>query len=323
MKKISILIVIFLSLLCFSCSHTPVKETYTMFAMSTNITVSFYDVKDSKKIAREIEKIYLKYDMVAGSFDSGYGGLNVYDLNQRRSIVASNELIEMIKFSIKMKEDTNGYFEPLLGRLTHAWKASLNEGKLLSKEYIDKELAIVNESSLKIEDNLVSIVGDANLDLGGIAKGYATQKVHEYLDSINVTTYFLNAGNSNIILGNKVGDKFSIGFNKPFEEGYYKILNLMDISVGTSSMEHQHSLIDGVYYSHLLNPKTGMPSVNYDAISVFGKDSGVLDAYSTACFAMELEEAKAFLLEKGYEWMAYKNNSIIYQSKGVTGYEEV
>ena len=323
MKKVCLLITFMFLLLCFSCSHTPVIETYTMFAMSTNINITFYDVKDSNKVARQIEKIYLKYDMVAGSFDSGFGGLNVYDLNQRRSIVATSELIDMINFAIEMKKDTNGYFEPLLGRLTHEWKTALKEGRLLTKDLIASELEIVNNSSITIKDNLVTLKGDANLDLGGIAKGYATQKVHEYLKSLNINTYLLNAGNSNLILGNKIGETFSVGFRHPFKEGYYKILHLKDIAVGTSSMEHQHSLINGTYYSHLLNPKTGMPATCFDAISIFGLDSGKLDAYSTACFAMGLEATKDFLNKKGYEWMAFKNDDIIYQSEGVVDYEKV
>ena len=155
------------------------------------------------------------------------------------------------------------------------------------------------------------------MDLGGIAKGYATEKVHEYLDSINVTSYILNAGNSNIILGNKAGDVFSVGLKSPFKSEYYEILKLKDVSIGTSSMEHQHTLIDGVYYSHLLNPKTGKPATYYDALTVFGVDSARLDAYSTACFAMDVDDVNAFLEEKDYKWVAFKNDEIVYKSSGI------
>lgn len=322
-KRLWLFISILLCLVCCSCSHTPVKETYSMFAMNTSISVTFYDVKDSKNIARNIEKIYLKYDSYAGDFDSYYGTLNVYDLNQRRSIEASSELLEMVNFALEAKEDTLGYFEPLLGRLSHAWKDSLSNNKLLDDEFINNELEIIKNSSIKIEGNVISIIGDANLDLGGIAKGYATKKVQEYLKSIDVDTYLLNAGNSNVVLGNKLGEDFSVGLKNPFKPEYYKILSLKDISIGTSSMEHQHSLIDNVYYSHLLNPKTGKPSTYYDTISIIGDDSAYLDAYSTACFAMDIDTTKEFLKSKGYEWIAHKDGKIVYQSEGVSLYEKV
>ena len=323
MKRLFMIISILMCFVCFSCSHTPVKESYSMFAMNTSISVTFYDVKDSKSIARNIEKIYLKYDSYAGDFDSYYGTLNVYELNKRRSIEASNELLEMVNFAIKVKEDTLGFFEPLLGRLSHAWKNSLEKNKLLDDEFIESELTIIKESSIKIEGNVISIVGDANLDLGGIAKGFATKKVQEYLNSIGVTTYLLNAGNSNVVLGNKMNEKFSVGLKNPFKPEYYKILYLKDMAIGTSSMEHQHSLIDNVYYSHLLNPKTGKPATYYDSISIFGEDSAFLDAYSTACFAMDIDTAKEFLKNKGYEWIAYKDGKIVYQSDEVNLYEKV
>ena len=131
MKKMYFFVLFFICCVCFSCSHTPVKETYTIFAMNTSISITFYDVKDSNKIARSIEKIYLKYDSYASDFDSYYGTLNVYELNKRRSIVASEELLEMVNFAIEVKNDTLGYFEPLLGRLSHAWKESLKVKKNL------------------------------------------------------------------------------------------------------------------------------------------------------------------------------------------------
>ena len=71
---------------CFSCSHTPIKETYSMFAMNTSIKITFYDVKDAKNIARNVEKIYLKYDSYAGDFDSYYGTLNVYAVNKNSKL---------------------------------------------------------------------------------------------------------------------------------------------------------------------------------------------------------------------------------------------
>lgn len=314
-RKLFIFLNLFILLFLFSCSTQYTRKDFYLFAMSTEIYISFYNVDNPETYVRDIEDIYIKYSNVASDYDPGFGVKNVYNLNQERSIEARPELIEMIRFALEMKEETNGYFEPLLGRLSHAWKEALDNGELLSEEVVNQELEIIKTSSILIEGNKVSIIGEANLDLGGIAKGYATNEVKKYLDDKGISSYMLNAGSSNLVLGTKNGDKFSVGFSFPFEGGNYKVLDLINVCVGTSSMQHQHLLLEGKYYSHLLNPKTGYPAMYYDSLSIFGADSARLDAYSTACFAMDIEDMKEFLREKGYDFLAIKDADI-YESEG-------
>lgn len=78
--------------------------------------------------------------------------------------------------------------------------------------------------------------------------------------------------------------------------------------------------IGDTLYSHLLNPKTGYPAMLYDSISIIGEDSKTLDAYSTACFAMELEELKTFLKNKNLEFVVAKQDKLLFQSEGVEDY---
>lgn len=320
MKRKVLFVILILSLLCISCTKTPRKDSYTIYAMDTVISISFYDVEESKKIAKEIEKIYLAYDAVGSDFTTGGSTVSVYDLNEHRTREVGEELLEMIAYALEMQEETLGYFNPLIGRLSHLWKNALAKNELLEPEIVAMELDKMKHSTIDINDHTVTLQGDANLDLGGIAKGYATQKVKEYLTSISCTSYLLNAGTSNIVLGEKAGESFSVGLYYALQPGYYKTLHTKNMSLGTSSMRSQNSLIDGVYYAHLLNPKTGMPATYYDTLTIFGADSAVLDAYSTACFAMNLDEAKAFLSSKGLEWISCKDNKILYESEGVKDY---
>lgn len=322
MKRFILLFYLLLSFMLISCSKQVKMENYQFYAMDTVISIRFYNVENSQSISKEIEQIYLNYNQVADDFKSNGQNNSCYDLNINRSLKMSDEFIELLSFGLEMKEVTHGYYNPFIGRLSHLWKDALAGGQLVDEETINLELDIMNHTSIQLEGNLVSIQGDGNLDLGGIAKGYATKKVQDYLESIDCHSYLLNAGNSTIALGDKAGDCFKVGLSQATSNDYYKTIVLKNKAIGTSSIKEQQYRIENTIYSHLLDAKTGKPAMKYDSISIIGTDAGLLDAFSTACFSMELDQIEELLSAYGYDFICSKNNELFHQSVGVNAYEE-
>lgn len=322
MKKIAIFFIFLFLGLTSSCAKQETKENYTFYAMDTIISITFYNVKDSKELAKDVENIYLYYQNIADDFAESEGIKNVYSLNLQREAEISDELKELLEFALQMMVETNGYYNPFIGRLSHLWKDALDQAKIVDEAIVQEELIIMQHTTLEFEEKHVRMIGEGNLDLGGVAKGYATNKAKEYLDSKNCTSYLLNAGSSNLVLGDKNGQDFIVGLSKALGTGYFETLQMKNICVSTSSIKEQHTKIDGEYYSHLLNPKTGYPAMFYETLSIVGEDSGVLDAYSTAGFAMELEELKQFLEKKGLDFIVSKENKTLYKSIGINAYEK-
>jgi thiamine biosynthesis lipoprotein len=258
------------------------------------------------------------YDELADDFAKSTKYDNVKTLNDNRKIEnARVELIELINESMMLCEKTNGYFNPLIGRLSHLWKDSIQSDNpyLLNDELIKSELKIMNESQIIIEEDTISIKGDANVDLGAIAKGYATNKAKEYLESVNVKSYIINAGASSVTLGDKGDDEFNIGLSKPLESGLIKKVRKSNISIGTSSYKHQHKIVDDYVIHHLLNPFTGYPSNNYTNVNVMCDNATLCDAYSTAIFSMSVEEAIKFAEDNNIDVLLY-DKEILYESEG-------
>lgn len=320
MKRILQIVLLFIVLVLASCTKEPIKDTYTFYSMDTFISISFYDVENSKVIADNVEAIYKKYNNVASDFTTGNNTVSVYDLNEIRVSQVSQELKELLEFSLEMYEDTNHYFNPFIGRLSKLWKKALEDEKLLEKKVVEEELAIMNNTSLEINGLEVRIIGDGQIDLGGITKGYATNKAVEYLSSIGCNNYLLNAGLSTLAFGEKAGDRFKVSFSNALKEGSYYSIYIKNASIGTSSIKEQHALIENKYYSHLINPKTGYPADYYETISIIGLNSGVLDAYSTACFCMDFEDLKDFLFSKKIDCLIGNNGKLFYKSLGVDSY---
>lgn len=319
MKKISLLF-FFLLLLGTSCTKEVVQEVYNFYAMDTIISITFYDVEQSKEIAKNIEQIYKTYAEVADDFSSGEQVVSVYDLNQKREATITTELKELLEFSLQMQTETNGYFNPFIGRLSHLWKQALDQETIPEDNVIQQELEIMQKTELEFDNLHVKILGEGNIDLGGVAKGFATSKAKEYLEAIECRDYLLNAGASNIVLGSKKGNPFVVGLSKTFSTGYYQLLKIKEKSIATSSIKEQYKKIGDKLYSHLLNPLTGYPAMLYDSISIIGEDSKELDVYSTACFAMEFDQIQEFLANKNLEFILSKEDQILFQSEGVKAY---
>lgn len=316
-KGITFIFLFFFFYLLTGCNTLKIQKCNPIFCMDTTIDITFYNTKDYQKHYKAIKEIYYKYDEISSDFNSS--GKSVKDLNDNRFINdADIELIALIKEANSIMQTTNGFFNLYMGRLTHLWKDAISKNEVLSDDTINNELVIINNTSIVIDEatNDIRLNGEGNLDLGGIAKGYATQKAYEYLTNNNITSYLINAGNSNVLLGNKNGDSFKVGLTKPYENGNIIIYEGINKAIGTSSGKYQNFILNGIRYHHLINPLTGYPSNTYDNVNVLCEDSMLADAYSTAIFAMDLDTAIEFAKNNEIEIILYKDDSILYRSEG-------
>lgn len=331
MRKFLRMIMIFLCLASLiSCSGSKEKSyTKKFYSMGTVIAVTIYSSNETAAldIIENVQGIYDRYDAVADYYYDHSGVESVHSLNEKRSVTASAELLELVSYALEVKEETNGYFEPLIGSLSEKWKNALfpedeQEPSILSTETVNEELAIIANSEITISDSTITITGEANLDLGGVAKGYATQKVYEYFTENGVTKYLVNAGNSNILCGMKPdGSEFNVAVTKTFVvDDYLCVVTAKNKAIVTSSIKEQYIEIDEEIYHHIISSKTGMPINYYDTVVILGENSGLLDAYSTAIFSMDLDTAKDFLKDKNLDVYFFKNDTAIYST--VEGWNE-
>ncbi len=263
---------------------------------------------------------------------------NVYSLNQSNEAIKVDPLLfSLLKEAVDIQSKSEGYFSPLLGSLTYLWKETLYGGIAGISSYtptsedIEKasqkvpQLLKETESTTLLfdEDNLtVQRVGNGQIDLGGIAKGFAVQKVKELLISNGVKNYIIDGGTSSYSFGESTGDGYfrvRIKYTKDDDVVRYKV---KDVESAMSSIFEQKVEVDGKIYSHLINPKTGMPETTYASSFLLGDDASFIDAFSTACLFVSEEKTKEwekeygfksslFLYEDGYQRLDYENPSLV------------
>lgn len=326
MKRTILIFNLIVLFFCLTSCGEPVQYSKTIFAMDTIINVTIYNAEEEH--LNNIRDIYMDYSNACDMFNSYEG--NLCDLNNKRTVNANKELLEVIEYSLNVEKELGGYFNILIGRITKIWKEGLHIGDnttpvvLPDDELIQEELKIMNESKVIIEGDVITIDGLADIDLGGVAKGYATQKVEEYFKDNNITSYMINAGSSNISLGYKNKDEsFLVGLTNLDRTSYFKKLKIDNKAIVTSSIAEQNRIVDGKVYTHIINPLTGYCVNNYDIVTIIGEKSGYLDILSTTLFSMDIEKIKSYLNGKDIDIVLVKDNNIIYSSDGIKDYEEI
>ena len=140
---------------------------------------------------------------------------------------------------------------------------------------------------------------EMKLDVGAVAKGYATEIVSQMLLAGDMPSFIISAG-GNVRMGNPPADgrtKWGVGIQDP--DG--AVLGLSDIvetlyvtgcSVVTSGDYQRYYVVDGQRYHHLIDPDTLWPAAYFNSVTVLCPDSGMADCLTTGLFCMPLEEGQ-------------------------------
>ena len=313
MKKIAFVLPL-LAIALTSCSNNSSPISSNVFCYDTMVEIKLYggnkeNIKDIKNILNVFSNATDNY---AYSTTDG-----VYSINQTNDeITINSDLYNCLQQSFSFMPDGASYFNPFCGSLSKKWKESLEKKEILSSEVISEELTKMNNSSLELKDNnVVQRTGEAELDLGGIAKGYALDLVKDYLTKQSINKYLINAGSSSILLGEKDSKDglFTVGL-KDIENAYLK---LKDCFVSTSSIYEQGVEIGGVTYSHIINPTNGSAINENDGVIVISDNGAYGDAMSTSLMNNTIDEIKEIEIEHDIKTIVIKDKKIAYSNKDI------
>jgi len=196
-------------------------------------------------------------------------------------------------------EASGGVFDVTMGSVTPLW--NFHEGVVPSREQLDAALAHVDWRMIEVDPQARSVrLADpkARLDLGGIAKGYIADALVDVLRAHGCDCAFVNLGGNVLTLGAKPnGDPWRIGVRDPkAPEQMRAVVSAVGKSVVTSGLYERNFTKDGVFYHHILDPKSGMPVATDVAGATIVSDRSLDgDGYSTTLFALGVEGALDFV----------------------------
>ena len=301
----------------------------------SEITVEYnknqYSDDDLKKVNEEIEKIL--FDIEKNFSISDTPMMRSYkikestlmQINQRSGTgertTVNQDFLDLIKVAIDVAEATDGGFDPTIGPLTTLWNISELSQYCRTDSWGDynPEYCVVpseekiNQAREKIDYRLIEIdetektvylqKPGMKLDLGAIAKGFAADKVTEYLidqgfefflislggNAYNYGESKINPGKTGTLLTNPFGGKYLIKFLGNSQ------------TIVTSGVYERYIEVGNDIYHHLLNPKTGYPyENNLMSVSIVLNyregyyASAFADAFATGIYALGLEDGLAY-----------------------------
>jgi thiamine biosynthesis lipoprotein len=282
-------------------------------------------IKDALAHYNELYDIYNDYD----------GINNIKTINDNAGVEpvqVDAEIIELLKFGKEMYYETNGQINIAMGSVLSIWHNYREAGlenpeaaSLPSVEELQEAAGHTDIENIVIDEEVGTVyLADSkmSLDVGGIAKGFAVEKIVQQGKEQGIDYLLLNVGGNISCIGTKGDDGcFNIGIQNPDLESDEPYIEKVGISNGqcvVSSGDYQRFYeVDGQRYCHIINPDTLFPATEFKQVSVLTDDSGVADAYSTALFNMSLEEGQTFVeSHDGIEAMwVLKDGSTVY-SKG-------
>lgn len=251
---------------------------------------------------------------------------------EHRTVTVDRRIIDMLLYAKEMYVETDGVVNIAMGSVLSIWhnyrgvgmddpaNASLPpmEKLIEASEHTDITKLVIDE-----ENSTVTLTDPKmKLDVGAIAKGYATECVAKYLEDKGISGYVLNVGGNIRAVGSKGdGEPWTVGIENPIGEDYFAYLNISDVSVVTSGSYQRYYYVDGKKYHHIIHPDTLMPAKGFLSVSVICRNSGLGDALSTALFCLSLEDGLAMIESlEGVEAMWVTDDEVKTYSSGWNEY---
>lgn len=234
----------------------------------------------------------------------------------------SEDTIDLIEQAVEYSKITDGAFDITIAPLTELWHVKDNDGVVPSEEEIEEAKAHVDYRNIEIDGNRVRLKDkEAQIDLGGIAKGYIADKLKALMLERGVESAMINLGGNIAVIGTKKdGSNWNIGIQKPFADRNEVIgsVSVQDKTVVSSGIYERYFEVQGEIYHHILDPVTGRPSdSDLEAVTIIGESSAIADVLSTSCVLLGSEKGMELIEEiPGVEGVFVRRDGVVLESSG-------
>jgi thiamine biosynthesis lipoprotein len=201
-------------------------------------------------------------------------------------VAVGPDVWQVLVRSEQYSELSQGAFDVTIGPVTKLWRRARRTHRLPSDDQLRKALSAVGYQHLKLqpEDHSVQMLHPGMLlDLGGIAKGYALDRALQTFRDAGIECALLDGG-GDLLAGaappGQVGWKIGVGDVDSDPARFYS-LRAAHQAVATSGDLYQYVEIDGVRYSHLVDPRTGLGLTQRSSVTVVARDATAADALAS------------------------------------------
>jgi len=218
----------------------------------------------------------------------------------RHAIPVTQALFTVIEAAIKYAELTSGAFDITVAPAVRAWGFMSGEWRVPTPEELERLRSIVGYRLIRLDRARRSVelaCEGVEIDLGGIAKGYAIDAAREALEEAGLRDGMIDAGGDIYVMGGQPGQEtWNVGIRHPVDESrLLTVLRVTNRAVATSGNAARSFVRDGTLYGHILDPRTLLPTRGTLSVTVIAPSAMMADALATATFVLGPEEGMKFI----------------------------
>ena len=307
--------------------YTP--KGITFYKMHTDATVVVFDDFTAEGAVNKYNEftsaVNATLDDVDKSLSTSVANSDISKFNSAEAgakVQISKIAYEVLSEAKRIYDKTEGYYNPALYYNVLAYGFGDNHRILKTKEELPKDEVITKYNELAAHFNEVELIQEGethyavkpeytvevegetltlHVDLGGIAKGYAVDKVEALFNEYGYAYGNFSYGASSMLIKRHVDGSYNIGLSSPRSPSKQPYLQIPVINekISTSGDSEQYYTIDGTRYCHIIDAMTGKPvQTGIMSATVIGGGAAEDDALTTAIMAMGKEKAIKFIEEK-------------------------
>lgn len=300
--------------------YKEAKGTYhspTLFAFDTtlDITLQGRTAKQYKQDQDAAVALITRIENETSRFKPGSDVARINAQAGSSPVKVTPTTLFLVKQAIEYAAQTDGAFDITVSPVVKLWGFYDQKYKVPSNEEIAQALKYVDWRKILLDEANGTVMlaqKGMEIDLGGIAKGYAVGALRDLYEGRGIEHALVNFGGAIGAIGGRIdGKDWIIGMKDPRAEGGELMgeIKLRDGFVSSSGDYERFFIKDGKRYFHIFDPKTGHNPTTVISSNVVGNESTVADILSTALIIMGPEKGLEFMKgREGFQAMLVKSS---------------
>ncbi|ULQ54136.1 FAD:protein FMN transferase [Flavihumibacter fluvii] len=239
-------------------------------------------------------------------------------------VKVSEETFRLIQRSIRISDLTQGAFDITYGSVDKKlWNFDSAMTALPDAKTAKRMVRLINYRNIILDDRAFSVFlkhKGMRIGFGGIGKGYAAEMAKQVMKAAGVKSGIVNASGDLTAWGTQPnGEPWTIGIVDPNHSGkIFSYMNVTDVAVATSGNYEKFIMVNGVKYSHTIDPKTGLPVRGIKSVTIITPNAEIADAMATPVTIMGIKAGLDMINQiKNIEAILIDDQDVIYTSKNL------
>lgn len=295
--------------------------------MDTNTAITIFTAKTAAEVeviwrdtARELGRLH----GILSSFEADSDVTKINAKAGLEPVPVEPETLAVVEKALAFATLTQGAFDITLASVLRLYNFSPENPKKPLEAELLAALQLVDFRRVKVDAEASSVFlldqGMA-LDLGGIAKGFVVDYIHDYLRAKGIEHVVVNAGGDIKFSGPKPdGLLWRTGIQEPDgpRNTFFAIVNLGKGAIVSSGDYQRFFLEKGKRYHHIVDPATGLPTEGMRSVTIIGPEAEVADILSTAVFILGVEKGLELINSlPEYEAILFDSSAQLHLSHGL------